>query len=96
MEPIAAVTGANSGIGLVRTNLGNPLAPIKALVGLFFLSAEHGARTSLAVATDPRFEGMNRHYFAKSEPADRKLSATARDDAAAGRLWDASAALVGL
>lgn len=82
--------------GAVRTNLGNPPAPIRALVGLFFQSPEGGARTSLAVATDPAFAEVTGSYFVKGKARDDKLSKAARDDDLAARLWERSEELVGL
>ena len=78
--------------GAVRTNLGQPARRSSGpLVGLFFLSAEEGARTSLAAATDPSFADVNGSYFVKEKPADDKLTKGARDDRAAARLWKLSA-----
>ena len=82
--------------GAVRTNLGNPPAPVRWLVGLFFVDAVKGAATSLAAATDPAFASLNGTYFDQARPADNKLTAAARDDDAANELWDRSAELVGL
>jgi NAD(P)-dependent dehydrogenase (short-subunit alcohol dehydrogenase family) len=82
--------------GGVRTNLGAPPRLVGAAVGLFLKSPEVGARTSLHVATDPALATVSGHYFARSALADGKLSAAARDDAAARQLWERSAALVGL
>jgi retinol dehydrogenase-12 len=82
--------------GAVSTNLGRPPAPIRAVFGLFALSATDGAATSLAAATDPAFASVNGSYFVKSRPADHKLAARAKDDDLAKRLWAASAELVGI
>ena len=80
--------------GGVRTNLGNPPKPVIAVVGLFLVSPEKGAATSLYLATDPSVEGTTGAYWAKSRRADGKLSSAARDDDAARRLWAASEELV--
>ncbi len=82
--------------GAVRTNLGDPPAIVRAFVGLFFLSPEQGARTSLAVALDPTFADVTGSYFVKERPADDQLSRRARDDQAAAELWARSAELVGI
>ncbi len=82
--------------GAVRTNLGAPPWPIGPLLGLFFLSPQKGARTSLAAATDPAYADVSGSYFVKEKPADDKLSKAARDDKAATALWKRSAELVGL
>ena len=82
--------------GTVHTNLGAPPAPLQALVGLFSLSAEKGARTSLAAAIEPAYADVNGSYFVKEKPADDKLSKAARDDKAAARLWKLSAELTNL
>jgi NAD(P)-dependent dehydrogenase (short-subunit alcohol dehydrogenase family) len=60
-------------------------------IGLFLLTPEQGARTSVYLATSPELAGVSGRYFRKereSEPAR-----IARDDAAAKRLWDVSTAL---
>ena len=80
--------------GGVRTNLGNPPKPVIAVVGLFLVSPEKGAETSLYLATDPAVDGVTGAYWAKSRRADGKLSSAARDDDQARRLWEASEALV--
>lgn len=82
--------------GAVRTNIGNPPAFVRAVVGLFFLSPEQGARTSLAAATDPAYASTTGSYFVKAKPADNKLTKGATNDADAGELWALSETLVGL
>jgi retinol dehydrogenase-12 len=79
--------------GGVRSNLGNPARWQRALVSPFMISAERGAATSIFVATDPGVAGITGGYWAKCRPADDKLTTAARDDALAGRLWDACASL---
>ena len=80
--------------GGVRTNLGNPPKPVIAVVGLFLVSPEKGAATSLYLATDPGVDGITGAYWAKSRRADGKLTSAARDDDLARRLWAASEDLV--
>lgn len=82
--------------GAVRTNLGDPPAIVRAFVGLFFLSPEKGAATSLAAALDPAFAEISGSYFVKARPADDRLARRAKDDEAAAALWSRSAELVGL
>jgi retinol dehydrogenase-12 len=79
--------------GGVRSNLGNPAPWQRALVHPFMIPADRGAATSVFVATDPGLAGTTGGYFAKSRPADGKLTAAARDDALAGRLWEACVSL---
>lgn len=75
--------------GAVRSNLGNPNRWQAALVHPFMKTAEEGASTSVFLATDPSVEGMSGGYWAKSKPADTKLTTAARDDVLAARLWTA-------
>lgn len=82
--------------GAVRTNLGDPPAIVRAVVGLFFLSPEKGARTSLAAALEPEFAEVNGSYLVKEKPADGHLAKRATDDEAAAELWRRSAELTGL
>ena len=55
---------------------------------------DEGARTSVYVATAPELATATGEYFQDSARAD--LGEAARDDAAAARLWNLSAELVGL
>lgn len=82
--------------GAVRTNLGDPPAIVRAVVGLFFQSPEKGARTSLAAALDPEYAEINGSYFVNGKPADNRLAKRALDDDVALELWDRSAELVDL
>ena len=75
--------------GAVRSNLGSPNRWQAALVHPFMKTAEEGASTSVFLATDPAVEGVTGSYWAKSRPADAKLSSAARDDRLAARLWTA-------
>ncbi len=79
--------------GGVRSNLGNPAPWQRALVSPFLVTAERGAATSLFLATDPGVARASGGYWAKCRPADSKLTAAARDDALAARVWDACAEL---
>ena len=61
---------------------------------LFMLSAEKGADTIVYLAANPEVEGLTGGYYERN----RKVtpSPLARDHAIPKRLWDRSAALVGL
>jgi len=85
--------------GAVRSELGqNNDAPIlKLLTGLvrpFFRSPEKGAETSIWLCSSPELAGVSGQYF--SDRKERTPHRLANDEAAARRLWDASAKLVGL
>jgi NAD(P)-dependent dehydrogenase (short-subunit alcohol dehydrogenase family) len=75
--------GDTGKLGNVAMALGRPFAQ----------SPEVGARTSVYVASAPDVEGVTGQYFARSRLA--QPSRHARDDAAAGRLWDVSASRTG-
>jgi retinol dehydrogenase-14 len=85
--------------GVVRTSFGAedpagirrlimPLAP------LFMKDPEQGAATSIHVASAPGLEQVTGHFFAGNKP--RRSSRRSYDQAAAVRLWELSADLVGL
>jgi NAD(P)-dependent dehydrogenase (short-subunit alcohol dehydrogenase family) len=64
-------------------------------------SAADGALPTLFAATSPQAEpagyyGPNRFYELKGPPAPAKIMPQARDEAAAARLWEVSAALTGV
>ncbi len=59
-----------------------------AFVGMFGLSPEAGARTSVFLAASPEVEGMTGRYFVKSKSVTP--SRKAQDDAVAKRLWEVS------
>ncbi len=78
--------------GFVRTNifkripiLGPLLDPV---VGLFALSPEEGARTSIHLATSPEVEGVTGKYFYKSKPV--RSSPLSYDQELAKDLWNKS------
>jgi NAD(P)-dependent dehydrogenase (short-subunit alcohol dehydrogenase family) len=62
--------------------------------GLFAISTDEGAKTSIYLASSPQVEGVTGKYFAKEKPAEPTRAA--RDEAAAARLWDLSEELTGL
>jgi NAD(P)-dependent dehydrogenase (short-subunit alcohol dehydrogenase family) len=84
--------------GAVATRLGHQNAWWSALIaktlGIFFRTPERGAETSIRLASSPELAGVTGRYFANGREA--RPSAAAQDPAAARRLWDASARLVGL
>jgi NAD(P)-dependent dehydrogenase (short-subunit alcohol dehydrogenase family) len=85
--------------GVVRTGLGqqNDAPILKLLTNLarpFFRSPERGAETSIFACTAPELAGVTGRYF--SNRREEEPHKHARDDAAASRLWDVSAKLVGL
>lgn len=58
------------------------------------ISPAEGAQTVTYLATSPEVEGKTGLYFEKNKP--KEPSKLAQDDAAAQRLWDESARLVGI
>lgn len=62
--------------------------------GLFAVSPERGAETTLYVATSPDLQGESGGYYSRCKPA--RISRAARDAAAARRLWQFSEDLTGL
>jgi len=62
------------------------------LVRSFEITAKAGAATSVHLAASPEVQGRSGGYYARSRPA--RMSAQARSEAAAARLWAASEALV--
>ncbi len=60
----------------------------------FALTPEQGADTILYLATSPEVATVSGQYFVARKPV--KSSEAARDDALARKLWEVSAALVGL
>jgi len=84
--------------GAVYTNLGTDAGflfkIIHPLSKPFLRSPENGARTSVYLCTSPEVAGVNGLYFDLCKP--KRPNALARDDAAAERLWQLSAEMVGL
>ena len=85
--------------GVVRTRFGSedPSLIFKVLVPFyrpFMKTPQQGAATSIYLASSPDVEGVTGRYFANRKPqASNKAS---YDAAAATRLWQVSAGLVGL
>lgn len=84
--------------GVVRTGFGqNTRGWMNFVVnafGLFFLTAERGARTSVYLASSPEVEGVSGQYFIRCRR--RTPSRAARNEQLADRLWQVSAELTGL
>ena len=64
------------------------------LIRPFMRTIAKGAATSIYLASSRQVEGVTGRYFANSKP--KKSSKSSYDIAAAGRLWQVSADLVGL
>ena len=64
------------------------------LGGLFMISPDKGAETSVHLAASPEVANVTGEYFAKKKV--RRTSAAAQDEAAMRRLWDVSVQLTGL
>jgi NAD(P)-dependent dehydrogenase (short-subunit alcohol dehydrogenase family) len=87
LHPGAVRTGfAKDATGIVKVAM--------ALLRPFFISPEAGALTSIYLASSPEVEGVTGGYFARCQKTTP--TAAAQDDAAAERLWDVSAKMVGL
>ncbi len=59
---------------------------------IIVMTEEHGARTSIKVATDPELEGVTGRYFDRLQ--ERQPSEAALDADAGRRLWDLSEEMV--
>lgn len=62
--------------------------------GLFAISPERGAETTLYLATSPEVQGESGEYYARCKPAS--ISREARNEANARRLWQFSEDLTGM
>jgi NAD(P)-dependent dehydrogenase (short-subunit alcohol dehydrogenase family) len=85
--------------GVVRTSFGaeDPGRAQRLFVPFmlpFMKAPPQGAATSIHVASAPDLEQVTGHYFANSKP--KRSSKRSYDEAAAARLWQVSADLVGL
>ena len=92
------VTASCAHPGVVRTGFGRESRPLLRL-GItiarpFMLSPERGADTIVYLASSPDVAGQTCGYYVKRQR--REPSAAARDDAAAGKLWEISEKLTGL
>jgi NAD(P)-dependent dehydrogenase (short-subunit alcohol dehydrogenase family) len=89
--------------GVVRTGFGknNTSDPLGLIVnggirvaGLFFISPQKGAETSVYLASSAEVEGVTGKYFARSKEAPS--SAASQDVDAARRLWEISERMCGI
>jgi retinol dehydrogenase-12 len=92
------VTASCAHPGVVRTGFGRESRPLLRL-GItiarpFMASPERGADTIVYLASSPDVAGQTGGYYVKRQR--REPSAAARDDAAAGKLWEISEKLTGL
>jgi retinol dehydrogenase 12 len=87
LHPGAVATGLGTNNGAIARLLAGALRP-------FFRTPDDGAATSIHLATSPEVEGVSGAYFADAKPA--RTSPASYDNELARRLWDVSAAMVGL
>lgn len=81
--------------GVVSTHLfDNMPGFFRRIFGLFMISPEKGAETSIFLATSPEVEGITGAYFKKKKSA--KTTSHAEDMKAADILWDVSKEYCGL
>jgi NAD(P)-dependent dehydrogenase (short-subunit alcohol dehydrogenase family) len=84
--------------GAVATNIWSHAPwyarPLLAVAKLFMISAEQGADAIVYLATSPDVEGLSGDYYESTRRV--APSPIAQDEATATRLWERSAALVGL
>lgn len=82
--------------GWVATHIarGTPLYWLNRLIRPLLIRSERGAETSVFLATAPEVAGITGQYFFRKKPLCPAPAAL--DEAAAVRLWQASAALTGL
>jgi hypothetical protein len=97
--PATSVTANALHPGVTRTSFGaeDPGGVQRRFVPLlrpFMKAPAQGAATSIHVASAPDLEQVTGRYFASSKP--KRSSEASYDQAAAARLWQVSAELVGL
>ena len=83
--------------GTVATQFGageGVMSWVYKLLRPFMLTPEQGAETQVYLASAPQVEGVTGQYFTKKKPV--RSAAASYDTAAAQRLWQISAAMVGL
>ena len=85
--------------GPVRTRIGNKHSTWYTSLGwhllkVFMTSAEKGAKTSVYLAATPGLENASGQFF-DDKQRQRSLSATAKDEALARKLWAVSEDMVG-
>ena len=77
---------------MYRTSFGG-IKWLSPLLKLIALSNEQGAETSIYLASSPEVEGVTGQYFAKKQAV--RSSAASYDPAAAGRLMEITAGMIG-
>jgi len=97
--PATSVTANALHPGVVRTSFGaeDPRGVQRLFVPFmrpFMKAPAQGAATSIHLASAPDLEGVTGRFFANSKP--KRSSKRSYDEAAAARLWQVSADLVGL
>ena len=84
--------------GAVATNIWSHapwyVRPLLAVAKLFMISPEQGAEAIVYLATSPDVEGLTGDYYERTRRV--APSQIAQDDLTATRLWERSAALVGI
>jgi NAD(P)-dependent dehydrogenase (short-subunit alcohol dehydrogenase family) len=85
--------------GVVRTDFGAEdsgllMRALSPVARPLMKSPERGARTSIHLAAAPQVQGVTGQYFVNGKP--RRSAKRSYDTAAAARLWQVSAVLVGL
>ncbi|MGA9531091.1 MAG: SDR family oxidoreductase [Anaerolineales bacterium] len=96
--PVATATANAFHPGFVRTNLARRHPLLRPIVGLVYMlmakSPEEGARTAVYLASSPSVAETSGEYFVDERQV--RSAPQSYDPAAAGRLWQASASMVGL
>lgn len=84
--------------GAVATNIwGRPMGPFSFLgkaTRLFMVSPQRGAETQVYLASSPEVQGVTGNYFDKKR--EKRSSSDSYNRTLAGKVWDASVAMVGL
>ncbi len=81
--------------GVVYTGIARELPRVlQAVIGLFLLSPEKGAATSIYLASSPQVEGATGGYYVKCAPA--RSSPLSHNPELAAKLWEVSEERVGL
>ncbi len=84
--------------GVVKTNFGQEAGFLFKLLlpifGLFALSPEKGAATSIYLASSPKAEGLSGLYFDKKKP--KEISELAKSTEQRDKLWEYSLELAGI
>jgi len=67
---------------------------VRKIIGLVFIAPEKGAKTTIMLASDESLANVSGKYYNQCEPAE--YSPMADDASLCNKLWDVSAAAVGL